>query len=61
MHRIVLDRNGRNHIAASKRSNDHDFFKALHNIGVRGTVDPRPEFQPAVEQASATRGGAYYL
>jgi NTE family protein len=65
MHRIVLDHDGSNFTAGSKRSNDYDFFEALHDngrraarrflddhfddIGVRGTVDLRPEFQAVVE------------
>jgi NTE family protein len=65
MHRIVLDHDGSNFTAGSKRSNDYDFFEALHDngrraarrfldehfddIGVRGTVDLRPEFQAVVK------------
>jgi NTE family protein len=65
VHRIVLDHDGRNYSAASKRSNDYDFFEGLcddgrraarrfldehfDDIGVRSTVDLRPEFQAVVE------------
>ena len=65
MHRIVLDQDGSNYTAASKRSNDYDFFEVLHDngrraarrfldehfhdIGVRGTVDLRPEFHAVME------------
>jgi len=65
LHRIVLDHDGSMYSAGSKLSNDFDFFSALYdngrraarrfldenfdNIGVRGTINSRPEFQAVVE------------
>jgi NTE family protein len=61
IHRIILDRDGKNHTAASRGSNDYDFFQLLHDngrraartfldahfddIGVRSTLDLRSEAQ----------------
>ena len=65
LHRIALDHDGLNYTAASRRSNEYDFLKVcmttaaaprsafldehFDDIGVRSTVDLRPEFQAVVE------------
>ncbi|MGZ5005942.1 MAG: patatin-like phospholipase family protein, partial [Chthoniobacterales bacterium] len=61
IHRVVLDRDGKNYTAASRGSNDYDFFLLLHDngrraarrflddhfddIGVKSTFDLRSEVQ----------------
>jgi NTE family protein len=65
VHRIVMDSQGRNYTAASKASNDYDFFELLRDagrraarrfidehfddIGVASTLDMRGEV-PAVKE-----------
>jgi NTE family protein len=65
VHRIVLDGEGKNYTAASRGTNDFDFFQLLHDngrraarrfldehfddIGVKSTIDLRAESQAARE------------
>ena len=65
IHRIVLDGDGKNYTAASRGSNDYDFFELLHDngrraarrflddhfddIGVKSTFDLRAEVHAVME------------